>query len=56
MKMSVGSGSNSVTITTDWGKALKAYKIEKNSIVLFNFGIDEKGKLGLKMEPIPEFN
>ena len=54
--MKVGTGSNSVTITNGWGKALKAYNIDKNNIVLFKFGLDAKGKLDLTMVPIPAFN
>ena len=52
MKLRIPVGSNGVVLTTGWGKAVKAYNIEKDDIVMFKFGKDEKGALDLTVVPI----
>ena len=53
IRMKMAEFKNNSMMTSEWGKAVKRYKIEEDDIVLFHFEPTSKGGLELLIVPLP---
>ena len=55
IRMKMAKHTNSVMMTSEWGKVVERYKIEQSDIVLFNFKPNPKGGVKLCIVPLRDY-